>query len=164
MYSPIVRLPLSPGPLNINQRYLYRNLPPEGGRPGWGPNLKMSKLYRIKPQAKQRSRSLRRQMTGPEQRLWKSLRQRQIGNYKFRRQHPFGIYILDFVCLDARLVIEVDGGQHLESSEYDQSRTLWLEQQGFRVLRFWNNEVINNLDAVLNVIWRELCPDNSPPP
>lgn len=103
-------------------------------------------------------------MAMPEQRLWKSLRQRQLANYKFRRQHPVGDYILDFICLDARLVIELDGGQHLESSKYDQNRTLWLEQQGFRVLRFWNNEVMNNLDAVLNAIWQELCPDNLPPP
>ena len=71
--------------------------------------------------------------------------------------------MLDFVCLEAGLVIEVDGGQHQENTGYDQDRTLWLEQQGFRILRFWNNEVMSNLDAVLDVIWRELHPDIQPP-
>ena len=70
--------------------------------------------------------------------LWKVLRKQQVRGYKFRRQHPYGNYVLDFVCLEARLVIEVDGGQHQEQEEYDIKRTRWLQQHGFRILRFWN--------------------------
>ena len=124
---------------------------------------RMNKLTRFNPQAKIRSRHLRREMTVAEQRLWKGLRQRQMQNYKFRRQHPYVNYVLDFVCLEARLVIEVDGGQHQERVDYDIKRTLWLEQQGFRVLRFWNNEVMNNLEEVLDVIWRTLNIRIQPP-
>ena len=102
-------------------------------------------------------------MTEAERKLWSALRSKQINFHKFRRQHPYGKYVLDFVCLDAQLVIEVDGGQHLENIEHDENRTLWLKQQGFRVLRFWNNEVLNNLDAVLAVIWRVLHTDIQPP-
>ena len=102
-------------------------------------------------------------MTEPERLLWSALRSKQINHYKFRRQHSVGNYVLDFVCIEAGLVIEVDGGQHQEAVKYDQNRTLWLEQQGYRVLRFWNNEVMNNLDAVLDVIWWELHPDIQPP-
>ena len=135
----------------------------QGEGEGGGRIFTMVKLTRIKPQAKHRSRRLRRDLTTAEQILWRALRQRQIGNYKFRRQYPIGNYVLDFVCLEAGLVIEVDGGQHQENTGYDQDRTLWLEQQGFRILRFWNNEVMSNLDAVLDVIWRELHPDIQPP-
>ena len=103
-------------------------------------------------------------MTKAERKLWNALRSKQMNYHKFRRQHPYGIYVLDFVCLNANLVIEVDGGQHQENIGHDENRTLWLEQQGFRVLRFWNNEVLNNLDSVLDVIWRELSPDTQPPP
>jgi very-short-patch-repair endonuclease len=123
----------------------------------------MKKLTRISPRAKQRSRKLRDEMTETERLLWKKLRGKQINHYKFRRQHPYGKYILDFVCLEANLVIEVDGGQHQENTMYDQDRSRWLERQGFKVLRFWNNEVLDNLDAVAQVIWHELHPDIQPP-
>ncbi len=76
-------------------------------------------------------------------------------NYKFRRQYPVGRYILDFACFDMKLVIEVDGGQHCENV-YDQHRTTWLEQQGWRVIRFWNNEVLQQSEAVLETILQEL--------
>ncbi len=88
----------------------------------------------------QRARELRRNMTDAEKRLWRELRLRQFDAHKFRRQFPLGPYIVDFVCLDARLVIEVDGGQHLDSPE-DRRRDAWLATQGFRVLRFWNTTV-----------------------
>jgi very-short-patch-repair endonuclease len=123
----------------------------------------MSRLFRIKPKNKQRSRTLRKEMTIAERLLWKALRNKQLNQYKFRRQHPYGKYILDFVCLEAKLVIEVDGGQHQENTMYDQNRSMWLERQGFKVLRFWNNEVLNNLDAVMQVIWHELHLDIQPP-
>lgn len=91
-------------------------------------------MFRIKPQVKQRSRKLRKEMTDAERKLWNILRNRQLNGFKFRRQHPFGKYVLDFVCLETGLVIEVDGGQHQKSVIYDQKRTLCLEQQGFKIL------------------------------
>jgi very-short-patch-repair endonuclease len=79
-----------------------------------------------------------------------------MDGFKFRRQHPLGRYILDFVCLEAGLVIELDGGQHAERQSEDAARTAWLEKQGFNVLRFWNNEVMGNLDGVREVILSQL--------
>ena len=90
-------------------------------------------------------------MTDAERRLWQRLRGNQLG-VKFRRQHPFENYILDFVCLPLALIVEVDGGQHTEQAEYDSKRTALLEAAGFRVQRFWNNQVLNELDAVVEVI------------
>ena len=124
---------------------------------------RMDKLSRINPQGKFHSRRLRRKMTLAEQVLWKALRQRQVRSCKFRRQHPYGNYVLDFVCLEAKLVIEVDGGQHQDQIDYDIKRTLWLEQHGFQVLRFWNNEVLDNLEDVLDVVWRSLKFEIQPP-
>ena len=102
-------------------------------------------------------------MTDAEQYLWKYLRNRQLGNFKFRRQHPFDDYILDFVCLEARLAIEVDGGQHAENVESDAERSAHLKRSGFRILRFWNNEVLNNIDGVMQTIGSTLH-DCTPPP
>ena len=103
-----------------------------------------------------RQRTLRRLMTDAERRLWQALRLQQMGGHRFRRQHPFGSYILDFVCLEQMLVVEVDGGQHQERAEADRVRTEFLERSGFRVLRFWNNEVLGEFDAVTARIWQEL--------
>ena len=102
-------------------------------------------------QANKLQRALRRNMTDAERKLWQYLRRNQLG-VKFRRQHPFENYILDFVCLPLGLVIEVDGGQHMEQAEHDAKRTALLEGAGFRVLRFWNNQVLNELDAVVEMI------------
>lgn len=96
-------------------------------------------------------RVLRSNLTDAEQLLWQRLRGKQIGA-KFRRQHPFENYILDFVCLPHKLVVEVDGGQHAGQFAYDSKRTALLEASGFRVLRFWNNQVLNELDSVIEVI------------
>ncbi|MEJ2574665.1 MAG: endonuclease domain-containing protein [Gammaproteobacteria bacterium] len=110
-------------------------------------------------------RGLRHNMTDAEQRLWRHLRNAQMHGLKFRRQHPFGDYILDFVCLEARLIIEVDGGQHAGQEKGDDRRTAVLEKAGFRVLRFWNHEVMQDLDAVKEAIWLELrTPSPSRPP
>jgi very-short-patch-repair endonuclease len=87
-------------------------------------------------------------MSNAEQVLWYHLRCRQISGLKFRRQHPFGDYILDFVCLENKLVIEVDGGQHGQQAGYDKNRTQKLRTAGFRVLRFWNNEVLKEIESV----------------
>ena len=99
-----------------------------------------------------KARELRKNPTVAEQKLWKHLRHRQLNVYKFRRQHPVGSYIVDFVCLEKRLIIEVDGGQHSEQVDYDLERSAWLEVQGFRVLRFWNNEVLKEIEVVKEVI------------
>lgn len=101
-------------------------------------------------------------MTDAEQALWRRLRARQINNYKFRRQHPYGDFILDFVCLEIKLVVEVDGGQHNQSTK-DVLRDQALSAAGFRVMRFWNNQVLNDIESVLEFIWLELEKINPSP-
>jgi very-short-patch-repair endonuclease len=98
-----------------------------------------------------KAQRLRRQMTEAEQRLWSILRGRQLGGAKFRRQQPIGQFIADFVCQDHRLIIEADGGQHTGKA-VDSRRTAFLESKGYRVLRFWNNEIISNLEGVAEEI------------
>ena len=107
-------------------------------------------------------RTLRRNMTDAERLLWKRLRGCQVKGYKFRRQHPFNDFILDFVCLEAKLVIEVDGGQH-NGSVQDVVRDQALENAGFRVMRFWNNQVLNEIESVVESIWLELERLTPPP-
>jgi very-short-patch-repair endonuclease len=109
------------------------------------------------------ARKLRREMTDAERRLWTQLRRHQLAEVRFRRQFPVGPYIVDFMCLEAKLVIEIDGGQHLESAS-DAVRSNWLEGQGFRVLRFWNHDVLMRTDDVLAVIFDALGPPPSPTP
>lgn len=101
-----------------------------------------------------RARSLRKASTPAENKLWDALRRKQIHSLRFRRQYPLGTYFADFVCLPARLIVEVDGGQHADDEGliYDRKRTAWLEGQRFRVLRFWNHEVFENMDVVLDRI------------
>ena len=104
-----------------------------------------------------RAQELRREMTDSERRLWSRLRHRELG-FKFRRQMPIGGYIADFACPAARIVIELDGGQHGsdEAEARDLIRTSEIERCGFRVLRFWNHEVVERLDEVVETIWDEL--------
>jgi very-short-patch-repair endonuclease len=97
-----------------------------------------------------RARELRRSMTEAEHRLWKALRAQSLGA-KFRRQVPIGSYVADFACLPKKLIVEVDGGQHLDNS-LDAVRDAWLRSRGFRVLRFWDHEVFRNLEGVLETI------------
>ncbi|MQA66591.1 MAG: DUF559 domain-containing protein [Alphaproteobacteria bacterium] len=101
--------------------------------------------------ADERARTLRQQPTDAERRLWSILRNRQLSGHKFRRQASIGRYIADFVCFESKLVVEVDGGQHANSRD-DAKRTAWLESQGFRVVRFWNNDVLENIDGVAQSI------------
>ena len=101
---------------------------------------------------KTKARKLRKNPTDAEHKLWSHIRLRQINGYKFRRQHTIGEYIVDFVCLEKKLIIEVDGGQHSENILYDANRSNWLEAQGFRVIRFWNNEVLVDIEVVKEVI------------
>jgi len=109
-----------------------------------------------------RARELRKNPTEAERKLWKHIRFRQLGGHKFRRQHPVGPYIVDFVCLEKRLIVEVDGGQHCERVVYDAERRRWLEDQGFRVLRFWNNQVLTSVNVVKEVIAEALNSGSNP--
>ena len=106
--------------------------------------------------ATSRSRRLRKQSTDAERKLWRHLRNRNFKEFKFRRQQPLGSYIVDFVCFEKRLIVEVDGGQHSEQVKYDSERDKWLESQGFRVLRFWNNQLLGQTEAVSEVILEAL--------
>jgi very-short-patch-repair endonuclease len=101
-----------------------------------------------------RARELRNNPTDAERALWRQLRFWQLEGYKFRRQQPIGRYVVDFVCLEKRVVVEVDGGQH--SDKVDEERDNWLRDQGFVVLRFWNNDVLRTADAVRGVILKNL--------
>lgn len=92
---------------------------------------------------------MRKNPTGAERLMWRHLRNRGLGGYKFRRQFPIGTYIADFACWEARLIIEVDGSQHMTRRDYDAERTAYLESQGFKVIRFWNGDVLKNIDGVL---------------
>jgi len=105
---------------------------------------------------KTKARELRKNPTEAERKLWKYLRLRQLRSYKFRRQQPLGPYIVDFVCLEKKLIVELAGGQHSMQINYDARRTEWLEVHGFRVLRFWNNEVLEEIKVVEEVIAKEL--------
>jgi very-short-patch-repair endonuclease len=120
---------------------------------------------RGKPE-KSRPQQLRTNATEAEQKIWYFLRNRQFEKFKFRRQHPIGVYIVDFVCLTEKLVVELDGGQHAERVPYDERRTKALSEKGYRLLRFWNNDVMQNTEAVLETILAELnaCPSPSPSP
>ena len=99
------------------------------------------------PQMLTHAKSLRRDMTDAERKLWKILRDRQLHAAKFRRQQPVSPYIADFVYQDVRLIVEIDGGQQNDNA-YDRRRDTWLNEAGYRVLRLWNNEVLENIDGV----------------
>lgn len=103
-----------------------------------------------------RARQLRQEQTPMEQWLWQQLRAKRFSGFKFRRQQTIGRYIVDFVCFARKLIIELDGGQHADAQEEDAARDHWLRGEGFRVLRFWNNELQQQTDAVLEAIWRAL--------
>ncbi|MBI4668949.1 MAG: endonuclease domain-containing protein [Elusimicrobia bacterium] len=102
------------------------------------------------------ARALRRNPPDAELKIWYLLRDRQLGGYKFRRQFPIGPYIADFCCWKKRLIVELDGGQHAEQADKDAQRTCYLNSQGFRVLRFWDNETLTQTHAVLEKILEAL--------
>ena len=117
----------------------------------------------ISDRHRSRARSLRRDMTDAETKIWQRLRAHRFMGLSFRRQLPVGPYVVDFVCLEARLIIEIDGGQHASNqAAYDTKRDAWLRSEGFRILRFWNNDVLKNLRGVLERIAEAL--QDSPPP
>jgi very-short-patch-repair endonuclease len=115
------------------------------------------------PNMKSLARNLRKTQTIAEDLLWRILRGRQFAAHKFRRQRVLGPYIADFVCLKQRLIIELDGNQHLANVEYDKIRTAYLESMGFHVLRFWNNQVLDELNLVLSTIRLTLTRRFAPP-
>ena len=110
------------------------------------------KSHRISPPILHHARRMRREPTKAEQLLWQRLRGQQLGGYKFRRQHPIGGYIVDFCCPETKLVIELDGDVHAFQEAKDARRTAELEAQGYRVIRFWNGQVLREMEAVLGVI------------
>ena len=102
------------------------------------------------------AQQLRKSSTDAESRLWLHLKNRNLAGFKFRRQHPIPPYIVDFVCLDEQLIVELDGGQHAEQTVRDIERTAFLETKGFRVIRFWNDVVLTQTETVLEEILRQL--------
>ncbi len=115
---------------------------------GWGEGMDKSMLT-------ERAKNLRRNSSDAERHLWYNLRANRLG-FKFKRQVPIGNYIVDFLCMEKHLIIELDGGQHLENQVYDTERTAWLNSRGFKVLRFWNNEVLQQTTTVIEVIMQSL--------
>ena len=107
---------------------------------------------RTNPKIFSNSRELRQNQTDAEIKLWQVLRAHQLSNVHFRRQHPIGPYIVDFCAPRQKLIIELDGGQHLDQWVYDAERTAFFELKGYRVLRFWNNEVMDLTEVILEVI------------
>jgi very-short-patch-repair endonuclease len=128
--------------------------------------VRLNTIRRIKAETTANARSLRREMTDAERMLWQSLRGKQLDNCRFRRQHSIGKYIIDFACIEKKLAVELDGGQHQEQIAYDDRRTAYLNSQGWRVLRFWNNDVMSNVDGVLSSIVATLSslPPSQPSP
>ena len=100
------------------------------------------------------ARQLRVSQTDAENRLWLHLRARRLGGLKFRRQQPVGAYVVDFFCAERKLIVELDGGQHQDQADYDETRDAWLKSEGYAVLRYWNNEIMENLEGVLEDIGR----------
>ena len=103
-----------------------------------------------------RAKQLHRNMTEAESKLWTQLRAHRMGDVHFRNQHAIGNYIVDFRAPRKKLIIELDGSQHLDQKEYDEARAAFLKSKGYRIMRFWNNDVLNNIDSVLRVIYEAL--------
>jgi very-short-patch-repair endonuclease len=117
------------------------------------------------PDIQNYSKTLRKQLTDSERVLWRHLRAKQLNGLKFRRQEPIGSYVVDFVCYKKRLIIEIDGSQHAkeDNKENDIRRDNWFQHQGFQVLRFWNNDVLHNIQGVLEIIMKNDTPPSIPP-
>ena len=109
-----------------------------------------------------RARHLRKSMTEAERLFWKKVRNREFGDHKFRRQHPIGKYVVDFVCLEKKVIVELDGSGHLLTVEEDDVRTRWLNSEGYKVVRFWNNE-LKNWDEIEDAVWTALHPEEVGP-
>jgi very-short-patch-repair endonuclease len=114
--------------------------------------------------AKPRARFLRRNKTEAERKLWASLRRRQVEGFRFRQQHPLGPFVVDSICLSAKLIVEIDGGGHEMRRREDDERSLWLESRDYCVLRFWNRDVLQNTPGVVGEILDALRRREHPPP
>jgi very-short-patch-repair endonuclease len=110
------------------------------------------KRKRSHPNTQSRAKELRSEQTPPEKMLWNALRSRRLMGLKFRRQRPIGRYIVDFICVEHKLILEIDGDTHVDQIDYDADRTKYLINLGYRVLRFTNRDVVNNLDGVIETI------------
>lgn len=102
------------------------------------------------------ARRLRKSETDAERKIWQQLRSRNLNNAKFRRQHPVGPYVVDFICINEKLVIELDGSQHQRQQDYDAERTTYLERAGYRVVRFWDDDVLLKTESVMQAIFDAL--------
>ena len=120
-------------------------------------------MQRISPIIKNNSRNLRKNMTDVERMLWAKIRGRQLQGFRFRRQHPIGSYIIDFICLELKLIIELDGSQHMGQQQYDMKRSQWLQSNGFKIMRFWNSDILDDLDGVMQAICMHLPPSQPSP-
>ena len=113
------------------------------------------RTHRIHPRTLALARALRGSQTGAEGRLWARLRGRGADGLRFRRQHPIGPYVADFYCAETRLVVEIDGDTHVGKEGHDAGRSEYLAERGYRVVRFWNSDVDENIEGVLEAIWTE---------
>ena len=118
-------------------------------------------MPQFRPRQTKRAQRLRNNATDAERHLWRHLRARQLEGFKFSRQMPVGPFICDFMCREKQLIVEIDGGQHAESVR-DEKRTAYLESEGYRVIRFWNNEVLQSIEGVLEVIANTLKSQPTP--
>ncbi len=112
----------------------------------------MKRKVATNPTILNRARKMRKDPTTPEAKLWYFLKKKNLGGYRFRRQHPINRFIVDFYCHETKLIIELDGSSHADQKEYDAIRTAWLEAHGYTVIRFWNNQVMQEIDSVLKSI------------
>jgi very-short-patch-repair endonuclease len=153
----------------LDEQRSYFPLSPAGGE-GQGEGAVVTERTRIKrvkkAQQRRNAKQLRVDQTDAERNFWYNVRGRGLGGFKFRRQYPIGPYIADFVCLEARFVVELDGGQHAEAHTrlYDDRRTAYLESKGFRVRRFWNVDVLTNMAGVLEALFHEIQSVGAPSP
>jgi len=110
------------------------------------------RVFELASTMKEYARALRKNMTDAENRVWYFLRGKRLNGYRFIREHPIGPYIADFVCRQQKVIVELDGGQHADAAEYDEKRTEFLKEKGYKVLRFWNNDVFSNIEGVLEAV------------
>ena len=139
-------------------RQVYRRI---WGGSGWGRlEIVMPRKKRSNPKTMHNAGKLRKEPTPAELKLWSRIRNYQLG-VNFRRQHAIGNYIPDFVCIEKKLIVELDGSQHLEQEEYDEERTKYLESEGYRVIRFWNNAVMKEIEGVILAITHAMEKDSN---
>jgi very-short-patch-repair endonuclease len=138
-------------PRNDPQFPLYR----DDGQEMLVITLRNQAMTQPQPRSVDLARNLRQQCVPAEARLWAVLRERRLGGYKFRRQHPVAGYVADFACVECALIVEVDGQSHLENSAKDEKRSQVLENDGWKVLRFWNTQIYEELEAVKEAIYQE---------